>query len=132
MRYIISMLVRVVSTVLVLSSVCSAFTTRSSVLSTSRYAHQKVRPPTSRVVATIQAINNHGNDINIITRSSTNLHMARNNDIEGTDRVLACLPYIIPLLELVYTCVHVPEMCVHFFCSMSNSMFTVFTSASFL
>ena len=98
MRYIISMLVRVVSTVLIISGVCNAFTTRSSVLSTSRYAHH-VHPPTSRVVATIQAINHHGNDINIITRSSTNLHMARNNDIEGTDRVLACLPYIIPLLE---------------------------------
>ena len=99
MRYIISMLVRALSTVLVLSGACNAFTTRSSVvLSTSRYAHHHVHPPTSRVVATIQAINHHGNDTNIITRSS-NLHMARNNDIEGTDRVLACLPYIIPLLE---------------------------------
>ena len=98
MRYIISMLVRAVSTVLVLSGVCNAFTTRSSVLSTSRYAHHFHPPTTSRVVATIQAINHYGNDINIITRSSTNLHMAR-NDIEGTDRVLACLPYIVPLLE---------------------------------
>ena len=95
MRYIILMLVKAVSTVLVLSGACNAFTTRSSVLSTSRCAHH-VHPPTS--VATIQAINHHGNDIIITRRSSTNLHMAR-NDIEGTDRVLACLPYIIPLLE---------------------------------
>lgn len=30
---------------------------------------------------------------------SHSLHMANNNEIEGTDRVLSCLPYLIPLLD---------------------------------
>lgn len=28
-----------------------------------------------------------------------NLHMSNNSEIEGTDRVLSCLPYLIPLLD---------------------------------
>jgi len=82
MRSIISILFGVISAVLVLSSGgCNAFTTPVS-------NTHNFHPPSTR----------HTTTINDITRSSTNLHMARNN-IDGSDRVLACLPYIIPLLE---------------------------------
>ena len=84
MRSIISILFGVISAVLVLSSCgCNAFTT------VSKHTHNSNFHPPS--------LTRHTTTINDI-RSSTNLQMAR-NDIEGTDRILACLPYIIPLLE---------------------------------
>jgi len=84
MRSIISILFGVISAVLVLSGGCNAFTT------VSKRTQNNFHP-------TASSFAHHTTTINDI-RSSTNLHMAR-NDIEGSDRVLACLPYIIPLLE---------------------------------
>ena len=83
MRSIISILFGVISAVLVLSGGCNAFTTPVSNANTHNF-----HPP---------SLTRHTTTINDI-RSSTSLHIAR-NDIEGSDRILACLPYIIPLLD---------------------------------
>ena len=82
MRSIISILFGAISVVLVLrNGGCNAFTTP---ISNSHTSFEFARHTTTTTI----------NDI----RSLTNLHMAR-NDIKGSDRILACLPYIIPLLD---------------------------------
>ena len=41
----------------------------------------------------------HDNDIVTFSRCSTTLAMSSKNEIEGTDRFVACLPYLLPLMD---------------------------------